>query len=126
MNRILSSLPMNEMLAVIQLGFQLIGSAKQGPITEEDDPSIDYIIESIGFGNNPNVGNLLWNEGSDANKVNPFSAFETVSRFSPEKKAAFKSMIEGLCSPELVGYTTIRLLRVDIARQIYQRVGLAG
>jgi hypothetical protein len=124
MNRILSSLPMNEKLAVVQLGYQLIGSAKQAPLTEEDDPSIDYIIDSIGLGNNPMAGNLIWNEGSDANKVNPFSAFETVSCFSSEKKHAFKSMIEGLCSPDLIGYTTIRLLRIDIARQIYQRIGL--
>lgn len=124
MNRILSSLPMSEMLAVVQLGYQLIGSAKQAPLSEEDDPSIDYIIESIGFGNNPIVGNHIWNEGSDANKVNPFSAFETVSHFSSEKKNAFKSMIEGLCSPDLVGYTTIRILRTDIAKQIYQRVGI--
>ena len=49
MNRILSSLPMNEKLAVVQLGYQLIGSAKQAPLTEEDDPSIDYIIDSIGL-----------------------------------------------------------------------------
>jgi len=124
MNEILSSLPAAEKLAVIQLGFQLIGSAKQAPLSEEDDSSIDYIIECIGCGNNPALGNLLWNEGSDANKVNPFSAFATVSHFESEKKEAFKSMIDGLCSPKLVGYTTIRIMRLDIARQIYRRVGL--
>lgn len=124
MNKILSSLPMDEKLAVVQLGYQLIGSAKQAPLTEEDDASIDYIIDAIGCGNNQLLGNLLWNEGSDANKVNPFSAFKTVSHFTSEKKNAFKSMIEGLCSPELIGYTHIRILRMDIARQIYQRVGI--
>ena len=124
MNKILSSLPMNEKLAVVQLGYQLIGSAKQAPLSEEDDSSIDYIIEAIGYGNNSNAGNFIWNEGSDANKINPFSAFEIVSRFSIDKKNAFKSMIEGLCSPDLVGYTTIRILRANIAQQIYQRVGI--
>lgn len=124
MNSILSSLPMGEKLAVVQLGYQLIASAKQAPLSEEDDPSIDYIIEAIGYGNNPTVGNLLWNQGSDAEQVNPFSAFETVSRFSSVKKSAFQSMIEGLCSPKFTGFSTIRILRKDIARQIYQRVGL--
>ncbi len=124
MNSILSSLSINEKLAVVQLGYQLIGSAKQAPLSEEDDPSIDYIIEAVGYGNNPTMGNFIWNEGSDANKINPFSAFETVSCFSSEKKSAFKSMIEGLCSPDLVGYTMIRILRTDIARQICQRVGI--
>lgn len=122
MNKVLSSLPHNEMLAVVQLGYQLILCAKQATLSEDDDPSIDYIIEAIGFGNNPNVGNFIWNVGSDVNKVNPFSAFETVARFSSEKKCAFKSMIDGLCSP-IWGYTTW-ICRVDIARQIYQRVGI--
>lgn len=48
--------------------FELLGSAKQAPLSEEDNPSIDYIIEAVGYGNNPNLGNFIWNEGSDANK----------------------------------------------------------
>jgi len=124
MNSVLASLPFNEKLAVVHLGFQLLGSAKQAPLSEEDDPSIDYIISSVGYDSNSTMGNLVWNVGSDANKVNPFSAFSTVASFSSQKKAAFKSMIEGLCSPDLIGYSTIRILRMDIAQQIYARIGM--
>lgn len=121
MNKILASLSYEDKLAVVQLGYQLIASAKQATLSEEDNPSIDYIIESIGMGHNENIGNLIWNEGSNAN---PFVAFQIVAGFSQEKKSAFKTMIEGLCSSDLIGFTTIRILRKDIARQIYQRIGI--
>lgn len=124
MNQVLSALSMEDKLAVVQLGFQLICGAKQAPISEEDDPSIDYIINSIGYANNPSLGNFIWNEGSDANKVNPFDAFSVVSHFSITKKEAFKCMIDGLCSLNLSGSSTIRMCRLDIAQQIYQKVGI--
>ena len=74
--------------AVLQLTFQLIASANYGVFSEKDDPSIDVMMNALGFSGTlfSNLGNAYWN---DAMNMSPFEAFRIVSMFDDCKKNAF-------------------------------------
>ena len=78
--------------AILQLTFQLIASANYGRFSEKDDPSIDVMMDKLGFSGPlfANLGNAYWN---DAMNMPPFEAFRIVSIFDDGKKNAFKDAI---------------------------------
>lgn len=102
-----------EMAAVMQLTYQLIGCAKQEPVSEEDNASIDVMMRMLGF--KTNMGNLIWNIAVD---MNPYEAFRVISGFSSKKKEAFKGLILAVADVENT------FLRMDIANQIFSNVGI--
>ena len=104
--------------AILQLTFQLIASASYGNFSEKDDPSIDVMMDRLGFSGPlfANLGNAYWNE---AMKMNPFEAFRIVSMFDENKKNAFKSAIIAVADKDN------SFLRHDIARQIFSRTGIS-
>ena len=107
-------LTITEVQAVLQLTYQLIASANFNHISEADNPSIDIMMEKLGFTDVAMnlIGNAMWNE---AMEINPFVAFDIVSKFSNTKKAAFKEAILAVARKDNT------MLRMDIARQIFTR-----
>lgn len=107
-----------EICAVLQLTYQLIASANFGQISEADDPSINVMMSHLGFSGSflSHLGDAYWN---DAMEMNPYSAFNTVSRFSTSAKDAFKEAIMAVANKSNT------VLRKDIARQIFGRVGIS-
>lgn len=101
----------DEIIAIMQLTYQLIISAKQAPVSEEDDESINVMMRMLGF--KTRMGNLFWNE---AINFDPYKAFEIVSNFSLQKKEAFKSLILEVALIDNV------ILRYDVAQQIFVHV----
>lgn len=103
--------------AVMQLTFQLIGSASGHGITEADDPSIDIMMDRLGFsGILTTLGNAYWNEAMD--EMDPFGAFRLVSQFNPKQKTAFKEMILAISKKDN------QFLRMNIASQIFTRTNI--
>lgn len=78
--------------AVLQLTFQLIASANYGVFSEKDDPSIDVMMNALGFSGTlfSNLGNAFWN---DAMNMSPFEAFRIVSMFDDCKKMLLKKQL---------------------------------
>ena len=60
MNHSLAHISDDKKVAVIQVGYQLLVSAKQGPLDESDDKSIDLLLEFCGFDQSP-IGRFLGN-----------------------------------------------------------------
>lgn len=110
-------LQLDQKKAILQLVYQLIVSS-DGGISERDDNEINLALERLGFsGGSMNfIGNSLWNE---AINYNPFEAFAIVSAFDNSTKQEFKRLLHHVASVR--GNTMNRL---DVARQIYQRIGL--
>ena len=104
--------------AVLQLTFQLIASANYGRFSESDDPSINIMIERLGFSGIllETLGNAYWN---DAMNMNPYTAFNIVARFDENQKQAFKSAVIAVADKDNT------LLRHDIARQIFAKTGIS-
>lgn len=104
--------------AVMQLTFQLIASANYGKFSEADDPSINIMMERLGFSGIllETLGNAYWN---DAMNMNPYTAFNIVARFDNTQKAAFKSAVIAVADKDNT------LLRHDIARQIFAKTGIS-
>ena len=104
--------------AVMQLTFQLIASANYGVFSEKDDPSIDIMMDRLGFSGPlfSNLGNAYWNE---AMKMNPFDAFHTVCLFNNAQKTAFKEATLAVANKDNVA------LRHNIAYQIFSRVKIS-
>lgn len=103
--------------AVLQLTYQLIASANYGNISESDDSSIDVMMKALGF-TGPilsNLGNAYWNDAMD---MNAYHAFDVVSRFNSIQKQTFKDAVLSVANKANT------LLRMDIARQIFNRVGI--
>ncbi len=99
--------------AVLQLTFQLIASANYGVFSEQDDPSINVMMDKLGFtGILSNLGNAYWNDAMD---MSPNEAFQIVSSFNDSKKHAFKDAILAVANKDN------SLLRHDIAKQIFSR-----
>lgn len=100
--------------AILQLTFQLIASANYGSFSEKDDPSIDVMMNELGFSGPffANLGNAYWN---DAMKMNPYEAFRIVSMFDDKQKNAFKNAIIAVANKDN------SFLRHDIARQIFTK-----
>ena len=103
--------------AILQLTFQLIASANYGNFSEKDDPSIDVMMDKLGFTGSlfANLGNAYWNE---AMKMDPFEAFRIVSMFDESKKNVFKDAIIAVANKDNSA------LRHDIARQIFTRTNI--
>lgn len=103
--------------AVLQLTFQLIASANYGAFSEKDDPSIDVMMDKLGFSSPlfSNLGNAYWN---DAMNMLPSEAFRIISIFDDDKKNAFKDAIIAVADKDN------SLLRHDIARQIFTRTNI--
>lgn len=104
--------------AILQLTFQLIASANYGAFSEKDDPSIDVMMNELGFSGPlfSNLGNAYWN---DAMNMSPFDAFRIVSMFDDNKKNAFKNAIITVANKDN------SLLRHDIAHQIFARANIS-
>ncbi len=113
MNTILSMLSDAYKIAVIQVGYQLLLSAKQRGLDDSDNPSIDIILEYCGFNDSTlgrMTGNIYW---SKSIVVDPYHAFNIVSGFSSSEKAAVKEMLIALTKKDN------HLLRMDIANQMF-------
>lgn len=107
----------DQITAVMQLTYQLIASANYGRISEADDPSIDVMMQKMGF-TDPLmqvIGNAHWNDAID---MNPFQAFNVVASFPQTKKSAFKDAILAVARKDNT------VLRMDIALQIFSRIGI--
>lgn len=118
MNTTLKNISDDKKIAIIQVGYQLLVSAKQRQLDDSDNQSIDMILNYCGFDNSPMgqaIGNMFWNKSVD---FNPYEAFSVVSKFSPLEKAAVKEML--LCVSQLDN----QYLRMDIASQLILRLGL--
>ncbi len=104
--------------AILQLTFQLIASANYGRFSEKDDPSIDVMMDKLGFSGPlfANLGNAYWN---DAMNMPPFEAFRIVSIFDDGKKNAFKDAIIAVADKDN------SFLRHDIARQIFTKTNIS-
>ena len=104
--------------AILQLTFQLIASANYGRFSEKDDPSIDVMMDKLGFSGPlfANLGNAYWN---DAMNMPPFEAFRIVSIFDDGKKNAFKDAIIAVADKNN------SFLRHDIARQIFTKTNIS-
>ncbi len=110
----------DEICAVLQLTYQLISSANYGRISEADNPSIDVMMDKLGFSNNPLleiVANAHWNDAMD---MNPYMAFNIVANFTLAKKLAFKDAILAVARKQNT------MLRMDIANQIFTRTQIVG
>lgn len=108
----------DQITAVMQLTYQLIASANYGRFSESDDPSIDVMMQKMGF-TGPLmevIGNAHWNDAMD---MNPFQAFNVVAGFSQAKKNAFKDAILAVARKDNTA------LRMDIAMQIFNRTGIS-
>ncbi len=103
--------------AVLQLTFQLIASANYGVFSEKDDPSIDVMMNALGFSGTlfSNLGNVYWN---DAMNMSPVEAFRIVSMFDDGKKHAFKKAIIAVADKDN------SVLRHDIVRQIFIKTNI--
>lgn len=103
--------------AVLQLTFQLIASANYGAFSEKDDPSIDVMMNKLGFSSPrfSNLGNAYWN---DAMNMPPSEAFRLVSMFDDCKKKAFKDAIIAVADKDN------SMLRHDIAHQIFTKTNI--
>lgn len=75
--------------AILQLTFQLIASANYGRFSEKDDPSIDVMMDKLGFSGPlfANLGNAYWN---DAMNMPPFEAFRIVPYLTMVRKTPLK------------------------------------
>lgn len=118
MNTTLKNISDDKKVAVIQVGYQLLVSAKQRPLDETDEPSISLILKYCGFDDSPIgkfIGNVFWSRSIE---YNPYEAFGQVSNFSAAEKSAVKEMLT-----ELANIANCYSRR-DIARQLFQRLGL--
>lgn len=85
--------------------------------SEKDDPSIDVMMNSLGFSGTlfSNLGNVYWN---DAMNMSPVEAFRIVSMFDDGKKHAFKKAIIAVADKDN------SVLRHDIVRQIFIKTNI--
>ena len=102
--------------AVLQLTYQLIAGANYGFISEKDDSSINVMMQHLGLLGSlwGTLGNAYWNEAMD----NPFEAFDIVSKFDSGKKKVFRDAIIAVSKKDN------SFLRLDIARQIFKKIGI--
>lgn len=108
----LTSLNREQQAAVVQVICQLISSAAHGRVSYEDDSeSMDVMLRHMGYvGKLKALGVILWNDGVD---MDPYHAFDIVSRFNYSQKKALKKMILE------VSQVDNQILRIDIAKQIF-------
>lgn len=118
MNKSLFQISDENKIAVIQVGYQLLISAKRRQLDESDDKSINLLLEYCGFDQSLSgrlIGNRFWEK---AIMVNPYTSFDIVASFDKNNKSAVKEMLFALAEVDN------QLLRRDIAFQLVSRLGL--
>ena len=118
--RMMSSLRVEDKIAILQLVCQLILSADGSMVEERDNCVVDYVLKALGYDTDSDsgaiAGNILWNQ---ATEVNPFEAFQSVSELDRDVKNEVRVLLLQICK---MGGNFMN--RVDIAQQIFQRTNI--
>lgn len=118
--RMMSSLRVEDKIAILQLVCQLILSADGSMVEERDNCVVDYVLKELGYDTDSDsgaiAGNILWNHATEAN---PFEAFQIVSELDRDVKNKVRVILLQICK---MGGNFVN--RVDIAQQIFQRTNI--
>ena len=118
--RMMSSLRVEDKIAILQLVCQLILSADGSMVEERDNCVVDYVLKELGYDTDSDsgaiAGNILWNQ---ATETNPFKAFQIVSELNRDVKNEVRVILLQICK---MGGNFMN--RVHIAQQIFQRTNI--
>ena len=118
--RMMSSLRVEDKIAILQLVCQLILSADGSMVEERDNCVVDYVLKELGYDTDSDsvaiAGNILWNQ---ATETNPFKAFQIVSELNRDVKNEVRVILLQICK---MGGNFMN--RVNIAQQIFQRTNI--
>ncbi|TGY26121.1 hypothetical protein [Bacteroides caecimuris] len=118
--RMMSSLRVEDKIAILQLVCQLRLSADGSMVEERDNCVVDYVLKELGYDTNSDsgaiAGNILWNQATEAN---PFKAFQIVSELNRDVKNEVRVILLQICK---MGGNFMN--RVNIAQQIFQRTNI--
>ena len=118
--RMMSSLRVEDKIAISQLVCQLILSADGSMVEERDNCVVDYVLKELGYDTDSDsgaiAGNILWNQ---ATETNPFKAFQIVSELNRDVKNEVRVILLQICK---MGGNFMN--RVNIAQQIFQRTNI--
>lgn len=118
--RMMSSLRVEDKIAILQLVCQLILSADGSMVEERDNCVVDYVLKELGYDTDSDSGaiadNILWNQ---ATETNPFKAFQIVSELNRDVKNEVRVILLQICK---MGGNFMN--RVNIAQQIFQRTNI--
>ena len=118
--RMMSSLRVEDKIAILQLVCQLILSADGSMVEERDNCVVDYVLKELGYDTDSDsgaiAGNILWNQ---ATETNPFKAFQIVSELNWDVKNEVRVILLQICKK---GGNFMN--RVNIAQQIFQRTNI--
>lgn len=118
--RMMSSLRVEDKIAILQLVCQLILSADGSMVEERDNCVVDYVLKELGYDTDSDsgaiAGNILWNQ---ATETNPFKAFLIVSELNRDVKNEVRVILLQICK---MGGNFMN--RVNIAQQIFQRTNI--
>ncbi|RHK16142.1 hypothetical protein DW075_24830 [Bacteroides xylanisolvens] len=116
----MSSLRVEDKIAILQLVCQLILSADGSMVEERDNCVVDYVLKELGYDTDSDsgaiAGNILWNQ---ATETNPFKAFQIVSELNRDVKNEVRVILLQICK---MGGNFMN--RVNIAQQIFQRTNI--
>ena len=118
--RMMSSLRVEDKIAILQLVCQLILSADGSMVEERDNCVVDYVLKELGYDTDSDsgaiAGNILWNQ---ATETNPFKAFQIVSELNRDVKNEVRVILLQICK---MGGNFMN--RVNIAQQIFQMTNI--
>lgn len=118
--RMMSSLRVEDKIAILQLVCQLILSADGSMVEERDNCVVGYVLKELGYDTDSDsgaiAGNILWNQ---ATETNPFKAFQIVSELNRDVKNEVRVILLQICK---MGGNFMN--RVNIAQQIFQRTNI--
>ena len=118
--RMMSSLRVEDKIAILQLVCQLILSADGSMVEERDNCVVDYVLKELGYDTDSDsgaiAGNILWNQ---ATETNPIKAFQIVSELNRDVKNEVRVILLQICK---MGGNFMN--RVNIAQQIFQRTNI--
>lgn len=118
--RMMSSMLVEDKIAILQLVCQLILSADGSMVEERDNCVVDYVLKELGYDTDSDsgaiAGNILWNQ---ATETNPFKAFQIVSELNRDVKNEVRVILLQICK---MGGNFMN--RVNIAQQIFQRTNI--
>ena len=118
--RMMSSLRVEDKIAILQLVCQLILSADGSMVEERDNCVVDCVLKELGYDTDSDSGaipgNILWNQ---ATETNPFKAFQIVSELNRDVKNEVRVILLQICK---MGGNFMN--RVNIAQQIFQRTNI--
>ena len=116
----MSSLRVEDKIAILQLVCQLILSADGSMVEERDNCVVDCVLKELGYDTDSDsgaiAGNILWNQ---ATETNPFKAFQIVSELNRDVKNEVRVILLQICK---MGGNFMN--RVNIAQQIFQRTNI--